>query len=254
MRVPAKRAGVAFYGKQAGVGRNAGFLVIEEDAEAALAAGNVLDPVKAEADGVAEAADFPPLVTAAEGMRGIFDDAQTMPPGKGVHFFNLPGIAGIVDGHDREDFRSQAAFGIGQIQRAGLRQHVAGHGFAACGKNGLKGGHEGQGRHQNARFAGVFPVGGTQGVNGQREGRRAGVGGDDVFFRNAQIGGDIFFKLMRFPADAEVAVFSNNAPDGFGFCLTYDGHGKTKGHALLPCSPSRKAAGFSAEMAAVKTL
>ena len=208
----------------------AGFLVVEEDAKAAFAAGNVLDAVKAEADGVAEAADFLPFVAAAEGMGGIFNDAQTMPPGKGVHFVNLPGVAGIVHGHDRKDFRGQAAFGIGQIQRAGFGQHVAGHGLAARGKNGLKGGHKGQGRHQDARFAGVLPVGGAQGVHGQREGRRAGVGGDDVLFRNAQIGGNFLFKLMRFPADAEIAVFRNDAPDGFSLCLTYDGHGKTKGH------------------------
>ena len=79
--------------------------------------------------------------------------------------------------------------------------------------DGLKGRHERQRRHQHFRAAPVP----EHGLDSQMQGGCPGIDGNDPARGHAQIGRHISLKLLHFLADAQVAVFADDALHGLGF-------------------------------------
>ena len=107
---------------------------------------------------------------APEGVGRVLDDAQAVPGRKGVDLVQLPGVAGIVHGHDGKGVLCQALLAVGKVDGAGLGQHLAGYGPDAAGRAGLEGGHEGEGGHENGAARTLAELAGRNGVHGQRQG------------------------------------------------------------------------------------
>ena len=226
---------VIFHREQAGVGSQPSGFGVKSHQAAAFAAGNILDAVKAEADHIAETADLAAVMLAAERMGGVFNDAQSLAAGKVIDLVEVPGVAGIVHVHEGYGIGGKAFFGIGQIKGAGFCQHIAGHRHAACGADGLKGRHKGQGGHKHFGLARHRALGGHC-VDGQMQGRRARIGCNDLIRPYAEILGHFFFKKAHFIAHAKIAVFKKNTADGTGLCFTHYGTGKTHGHTASCCA------------------
>ena len=175
---------------------------------------------------VAEAADLPAMMAAAEGVGRILDDAQPLAAGEVVHFVEVPGIACVMYRHDGDDVAVQPFFGVAEVQRAGLRQHVAGDGQAARGHDGLEGSHEGQGRDQypgDSALPGGQAAFGLQAVHSQGQRGRARIGGDDLPGFHAEPGGQLFFKAAGLGPHAQIAVLLDDAPNGLGLGGAHDG-------------------------------
>ena len=82
-------------------------------------------------------------------------------------------------------------------------------------------------------------------VFSQMQGGCPGIDGNDPARGHAQIGRHISLKLLHFLADAQVAVFADDAMHGLGFGLANDGTGKSHAHVSLrgfpPCPAVRRA-------------
>ena len=100
-------------------------LAVVRQRHAAFGAGDDLHRVEAEHDDVAVArvTDRPALITAADGMRCILDDAKAVLPREPVDRLHLATLPGKVDRHD--DLR-QPTFAAGGLQllRERLHRHV----------------------------------------------------------------------------------------------------------------------------------
>lgn len=166
-------AGVVRHGKQARVRSQTRGLGVKGHQAAALARGNVFDPVKAEADHVPETADPAAVVLAAKGVGGVFHHAQALASGEIIYLVQLPGVARIINGHDGNGAGCEAFFRVFQIQSAGLGQHVAGHGHAARRANRLKGSHKRQRGHEHLGLAARGAALRGHGVHSQMQGRSA---------------------------------------------------------------------------------
>ena len=225
--------GVIFHRKQARVRSQARGLGVKGHQAAALAGGDIFDAVKAEADHVPERADPAPVMAAAEGVGRVLHHAQTLAPGKVVDLVQMPGVAGVVHGHDGDGAGGEALFRVVKIQGAGFGQHVAGHGHAARRRDGLEGGHKGQRGHQHFSLAARDAALGSHGIHGQVQGRRARIRGDDLLRGHAEIRGELLFKQTGLIAYAQIAVFQNDPADGAGLGFTHNGTRKTQGHGPL---------------------
>ena len=167
------------------------------------------------------------MAQTAEGVGRVLYHAQAVAAGKGVNLFQLPGVAGVVHGHDGDGAGGQAAGGVFQVQGARFGQRVAGHGTAARSADGLKGGHKGQAGHQHFRAAVFDGAAGGHGVHSQVQGGRAGVGGDHLCGLHAQVSGQFFFNAAHFRA--QIAVFQQHARHGARLRLAHNGPGQTHG-------------------------
>ena len=128
VKIPTARSGeaffaVVFYGEQARVPTQRGHGRVGRDDAAALAAGDVLDPVKAEADHVPERTDAAALPAAAEGVRRVF-----VRGGKGVHGIEIRRIAGVMHRHDRARARSEPPGRVFEIDGSCVGPDFTGHG------------------------------------------------------------------------------------------------------------------------------
>ena len=173
-----------------------------------------------------------PVVLAAKGVGRIFHHAQSLASGKVVYFVQMPGVAGIVHKHDRNGIGAKALFGIGQIERSCLGQHIAGHGNAARCGNGLKRSHKCQGRNQYLRLARYTALRG-RGVHGEMEGRCSRIDGNDLISFYAKVLRHFLFKKAHLITHAKIAVFQKNTAYCTGFRFTHNGTGKTHGHDSL---------------------
>ena len=220
--------------KQAGVRSQLPCFLVKGHQAAALTAGDIFDAVKAEAHHVAKAADLAAVAFAAKGMGGVFHHTQALGAGKAVDGIELPGVAGIVHGHDGDGAGGQTALGIGKINGAGIGQHITGHRRAAGSGNGLKRRHKGERGNENFGCAADIALRGN-GVHSQMQGRSACIDGNNLAWLYAKVLRHFFFKKAHFVAHAKIAVFSNNAANGAGFSFTHNGTGKTHGHKASCC-------------------
>ncbi len=150
---------------------------------AAFAGGDGLVGVEAEAGRVAEAADHPAGAPGREGVGRVLDDADAVtaadledprPAAGRLHRGRLPAK---VNDHQRFDVRVPADGRLDDLgrQQAGPVLDIQEDGVGAEIANDLGRGGEGHGRDKDP-VAGLDPGG----LEGQMEGRRAGVDGDRV--------------------------------------------------------------------------
>ena len=129
--------------------------------------------------------------------------------------------------------RGKAPFRIGEIDGRRIKARIAGHRDGPGPADGLKGRHERQRRHQHFRAAPVP----EHGLDSQMQGGCPGIDGNNPARGHAQIGRHISLKLLHFLADAQVAVFADDAMHGLGFGLANDGTGKVSCSCQSPGVP-----------------
>ncbi len=162
-------------------------------------------------------------------MGRVFDDPQAVLLREGIDRIQIDRIAGVVHGHDGPGARGEPSFGVIKIDGRRIKARVAGDGHRPGRADGLKRGHKGQRRNQHFRPAAVP----KRGLHGQMQRRRPGVRRDDPVGGNAEIGGHLRLETLHFRADAQIAVFADDAMQGGGFGLADDGTGKSHAHVSL---------------------
>ena len=174
-------------------------------------------------------------------MGGIFDDPQAVLFRKRIHAVQIDRVARVVHRHDGLGAGGKAPFRIGEIDGRRIKARIAGHRDGPGPADSLKGRHERQRRHQHFRAAPVP----EHSLDSQVQGGCPGIGGNDPTRGHAQISRHISLKLLHFLADAQVAVFADDAAHGLGFGLANDGTGKSHAHVSLrgfpPCPAVRRA-------------
>ena len=193
------------------------------DDSAAFAGGDVLGALEAEADDVAGSADALALEAAAERVRRVFDDAQTVLGSQRSQRREVAHARRVVHRHDGLGARGDAPAHVLDVDPGGLGVDVAGDRRGAGGADGLERGDVGNRRHDDL-------VAGADAASLQRQVQRSRAGAHAGDFDATATGtpdvlGDFALEGLNLARHTEEAALDDDARDSVSLALSDEGTG-----------------------------